>query len=70
MITKLRKKMLEEVGYGNQNRLADSLRINRARLSQYATGTLKIPAHHLLALSVALRCHPSELLGYVEMESV
>jgi hypothetical protein len=70
MLTKLRVKILEESGSGNQNRLADTLHINRGRMSQYATGTKKIPAHHLLLLSRALHCPPTDLIGYVEIESV
>jgi hypothetical protein len=53
----------------SQNHFADTLHINRGRMSQYATGTVRIPAHHLLKLSVALRCAPADLIGYVEMES-
>ena len=70
MITKLRRKLLEVSGPGHQNHLADSLQINRARMSQYATGTQRIPAHHLLRLSIALQCDPTDLLGYEELESV
>ena len=70
MITKLRVKVLEVYGPGNQNRLARKLAINEGRLSQYCTGTKRIPAHHLLQLAQALDCHPTELVGYMEMEDL
>jgi DNA-binding Xre family transcriptional regulator len=70
MLTKLRVKILLEVGPNNQNRLARELSINPARLSQYATGTCRIPAHHLLVLSRRLHCSPLELLGYEELGEV
>jgi DNA-binding Xre family transcriptional regulator len=54
----------------SQNKFAEVVGINTARMSQYATGTTRIPAHHLLKLSQALHCHPSELIGYVEMQAV
>jgi DNA-binding transcriptional regulator YdaS (Cro superfamily) len=69
-MTKLAVKMLEIYGYGNQNRTADMLGINRSRMSAYVTGLTKIPAHHLLVLSKAMKCHPADLVGYQEMESV
>lgn len=81
MITKLRARILEVCGpcvYSrstgpfshSQNRLAHSLGINQARLSQYATGIRKIPAHHLLILAEALDCSPVDLVGFCEMETV
>lgn len=68
MITKLRKRLSEVVGTGNQNRLADQLHINRARLSEYATGVRAIPTHHMISLCQALDCSPTDIVGYVEME--
>lgn len=70
MITKLRQRIIEVYGNGAQNRLADSLSINRARLSQYATGTRTIPSHHIALLCQALSCTPYDIIGYVEMETV
>jgi DNA-binding Xre family transcriptional regulator len=70
VITKLRARILETYGPLNQNHLADELNINRARMSRYATGTIKIPAHHLLRLSIAMQCSPKDLLGYTEMEDL
>ena len=70
MITKLKLKVLEAYGPGNQNRFAASLNINPGRFSQYCTGLRRIPAHHLLLISRALHCHPTELVGYREMEDV
>ena len=70
MITNLRRRLLEEYGPGCQNRVARELGINQARLSQYATGTLRIPPHHMLKLAEALHCSPTEIIGYSELESL
>lgn len=70
MITKLRYQLISVVGPGNQNRFAKEVGINQARLSQYATGTKKIPAHHLLTLSMALKCDPRDLVGYVDLPTL
>lgn len=69
MITRLRKTILEQCGPMSQNRLADSLGINRGRLSRYATGTQVIPAHHMLLLAEALHCNPQDLIGYCDVDS-
>ena len=53
-----------------QNHLADELHINRARMSQYATGTRAIPAHHMLLLCDALGCDVNDIVGYCEMTEV
>lgn len=70
MITRLRARIIEVYGSTPQNHIADSLSINRGRLSQYATGTRAIPVHHLIQLAEALQVEPSALVGYCEMEEV
>ena len=70
MITKLRARMLAQMGGGTQNKLADILGIRRATLSEYVTGLRDIPPAHLQLLSEALHCSPRDLVGYVEMEGI
>lgn len=37
-----------------------------SRLSEYALGRAKMPHHHLMALSLTLRCNPQDVAGYAE----
>lgn len=69
MITNLKYHVMVTEGYMKQAQLARRLGISQARLSQYVTGTRKIPVHHLLLLSEALHAHPKDLIGYRDLES-
>lgn len=68
MITMLKARILDQLGPGQQNHLADRCRINRGRFSQYSTGIVAIPAHHLLILARELECSPPDLIGYCDVD--
>lgn len=64
-VTNLRLRMIEDGR--KQGDIARAAGMPASRLSEYALGRKKaIPHHHLIALSVALRCNPQEIQGYAE----
>lgn len=49
-----------------QGDIAKTAGFPASRLSEYALGRKRIPHHHLVALSVALRCNPQDIQGFAE----
>lgn len=63
-VTNLRLRMMEDGR--KQREIAQAANIPPSRISEYALGRKKMPHHHLLALSLTLRCNPQDVAGFAE----
>lgn len=63
-ITNLRLRMIEDGR--KQGDIAKAAGLPASRVSEYALGRKRMPHHHLIALSVALRSNPQDVQGYAD----
>lgn len=63
-VTNLRLALMDDGR--KQREIARLANMPPSRLSEYALGRVNMPHHHLMALSVALRRNPQDLIGDAE----